>query len=356
MKETMNSLERVRTVLQGGIPDRVPISLLCFQNAARFAGYQVAECCKKGELLAESHLAYWEEFRHDMVDMEMGVACMAEAVGCEVEYNEDEPPWVVGTPIDSLNEINTLPEIDVEQVPVLVEFVKATKILSGEIGDQVCIRSESDQGPFSLAAQILGMEDFLIALTDAENFDKIHQLLAYCTRQIAKLAKALAAAGAHYTEIGDSIAGPDMCHPDTYREFCFPYEEKLIAQLHREGVEMGVHICGDATDVIEYLVETGAPFLEIDSKVDRQAIRQATAGKTTVVGTIDPANLLPFGTPQEIAQKVREDIQIFAPNGRYICSPGCTLPALTPFENIRALVDAVHQFGRYDPTGKLAAS
>jgi uroporphyrinogen-III decarboxylase len=123
-------------------------------------------------------------------------------------------------------------------------------------------------------------------------------------------------------------------------------------QLRREGIEMGVHICGDATDVIAFLVETGAPFLEIDSKVDRQAIRQGTTGKTTVVGTIDPANLLPFGTAQEIADKVREDIRIFAPNGRYICSPGCTLSDLTPFENVRALVDAVHQFGWYDPTGK----
>lgn len=348
MKESMTSLQRVQTVIQGGIPDRIPVCLLCFQNAARFAGYQVAECCQSGELLAESHLAYWEEFRHDMVDMEMGVACMAEAIGCKVEYNDDEPPWVVGTPIESLDEIETLAEIEIERAPALVEFVKATKIVADKIGDQVCIRSESDQGPFSLAAQILGMEKFLLALTDPEYFDRIYQLLEYCTRQIAKLARALATAGSHYTEIGDSIAGPDMCHPDTYREFCFPYEKKLITQLHQEGIEMGVHICGNATDVIEFLVETGALFLEIDSKVDRQAIRKATAGKTTVIGTIDPANLLPFGTPQEITEKVKEDIQIFAPNGRYICSPGCTLPALTPYENVRALVDAVHQYGWYN--------
>jgi hypothetical protein len=37
----MTSLERVRCVLAGHIPDRVPISLLSFQNAARFAGMSV---------------------------------------------------------------------------------------------------------------------------------------------------------------------------------------------------------------------------------------------------------------------------------------------------------------------------
>jgi uroporphyrinogen-III decarboxylase len=39
---------------------------------------------------------------------------------------------------------------------------------------------------------------------------------------------------------------------------------------------------------------------------------------------------------------------MFAPGGGYVLSPGCTLPYETPFENVRALVDAGRQFGVYD--------
>ena len=90
----MTSLERVQMVLKGDIPDQVPICLLSFQNAACFAGFTVQEYCQSGKRMAEAQLAYWEEFRHDIIDIENGVAAMAEAVGCKVEYPENEPPEV----------------------------------------------------------------------------------------------------------------------------------------------------------------------------------------------------------------------------------------------------------------------
>ncbi len=53
----MTSLERVRKVLLGDIPDCVPISLLSFQNAAHFAGFSIQEYCLSGERMAEAQLA-----------------------------------------------------------------------------------------------------------------------------------------------------------------------------------------------------------------------------------------------------------------------------------------------------------
>ncbi len=108
------------------LPDRVPISILSFQNAVRLAGMTVREYCQSGECMAEVQLAYWETFRHDIIDIENGIVAMAEAVGCRVEYPELEPPWVVESALQDLNEL--------------------------------CIRGESDQGPFSLAAEILSAE------------------------------------------------------------------------------------------------------------------------------------------------------------------------------------------------------
>ena len=49
------------------LPDRVPISILSFQNAARLAGMTVREYCQSGQCMAEAQLAYWETFLVDAV-------------------------------------------------------------------------------------------------------------------------------------------------------------------------------------------------------------------------------------------------------------------------------------------------
>ena len=352
-KSAMTSLERVRKVLRGNIPDSVPICLLSFPSAARFAGFSVRDYCLSGDRMAKAQLAYWDEFGQDIIDIETGVAAMAEAVGCEVEYPENEPPWIIAPAIENLDDIDSLPEIDPFKSRGLAEFVRATEIISKKVGQTVCIRGQSDQGPFSLASMILGLEKFLLALVEPEKSDRLHKLLAYAEKQIAKLCRAQIQAGSHFTMVGDSIAGPDVCSPKTYREFAFPYEKSLIENLKKANVEIGIHICGNATAIIEDMVKTGAPYFELDYKIDREHVRRITDDKVTIFGTLDPSDLLCNGTPDEITQKVREEILLMGQNGYFVLSPGCTLPGSTPIENIRAFVEAGRKFGQYDENGKL---
>ena len=185
----MNSLQRIRTVLAGGIPDRVPVSLLSFQNAARNAGFGIDEYCLDGKKMAAAQLAYWDVFGQDVIDIENGVAAMAEAVGCEVAYTTDAPPWITRPAIASLAEVGRLPDVDPERSPGLAALLTATRIVSDTVCDMVCVRGESDQGPFDLAAEILGMEQFLLALTDPEQEDGVRRLLEYATAQVARLAQ-----------------------------------------------------------------------------------------------------------------------------------------------------------------------
>ena len=355
MAQMMTSLQRVKTVLAGGIPDRVPVCLLSFQNAAHLAGYTVGEYCRDGAKMAAAQLAYWDTFRHDIIDIESGIAATSEAIGCAVEYRDDAPPWVTRPAIDSLDEVGSLPDIDPEKCPSLAELLRATRLVAARLGDHVCIRGESDLAPFSLASQILGIEKFLMALVDPEQADGLHRLLSYTTAQVAKLARAQIAAGSHYTLIGDSTAGPDVCSPAVYRRFALPYEQRLLEILRPAGVEVGIHICGNATRIIKDMVQSGAPYFELDAKIDRVAVRQATAGRVTIFGTLDPGWLLPRGTAEEVSAAAIEDIRLLGQAGRYVLSPGCTLPYDTPVENLRALVNAAHEYGRYAPDGKLVA-
>ena len=346
MNTKITSLERVRAVIAGEIPDRVPVCLLSFQNAAFRAGVSIADYCLDGRKMAEAQLGYWEEFRHDMVQIENGVAALAEAVGCVVEYAEEEPPWVTRPAIESLDQLNRLKALEIGGSPGIIALLDATRILADKIGKVACIRGDADQGPFSLAAQIIGAERLMLALMDPDEHEKLHALLSYATEQVVRLAQAQFAAGSHFCVMGDSIAGPDVCSPKLYTEFAAPYERQVVDSLRQDGFEIGIHICGNATAIMEPLIKTGVKYVELDFKVDRSKVRQATEDKATLIGTIDPSGLLPHGDPAEIAAKAVEDIRIMGRKGRFILGPGCTIPRDTPPQNVHALVKAV-EHGRY---------
>jgi MtaA/CmuA family methyltransferase len=344
----MTSLERCQTVLEGGTPDRVPVCLLNFMPVAAMAGLSLREYCRDGEAMAAAHIAAQKRFGHDMIDLEVGVAALAGAVGCTIGFEEDtSPPWVMAPALARIDDIDLLQPIDPHSDGMLPQMLEATRIISRELGDRVLLLSEADQGPFSLASQIVGVEAFLIAIIDPSREELVKRLLDYTTEQVITYGRALIEAGAHVTMMGESLAGPDVCAPDLYRRYALPYERRVIETLASEGKPMGMHICGDATSIIEDMVETGAPFLQVDHRIDRHVAKRAAEGRTTLVGTVDPSELLARGTPGDVRTAARSDIEILAPRGGYMLAPGCALPYHTPEANVDALVQAAQDHGRY---------
>lgn len=348
MVAEMSSLERCMTVLHGGIPDRVPVCLENFMHAATIGGYTIREYCQDGEKIANAHITTWQKFRHDMLDVENGVAALAQAVGCGVEFMDDAAPWVIAPAIESLEQVDQLKPIDPYQAGTLPEMLKATRLLNQELGQHVCLLVEADQGPFSLAAQIVGTQEFLMALLEPSKEALVHQLLEYAYEQVLRYGRALIEAGAHLTMMGESISGPDVCSPAVYRRFAQPYQKRLIETLRAEGKEMGIHICGNATKIIEPMVATGSIFLQVDYKIKHEVCKGAAHGKTTLIGTVDPSGVIALGTPEKVLTAARHDLEILAPNGGFILSPGCVLPHTTPDDNVMALVEAARVYGRYD--------
>ena len=94
----MGSIERVGDAIGLRQPDRVPVDLHNFQPAAlavRIA--HVPGVPAMATLMADAMLAAWREFHHDMILLENGTACNAQACGVEVHYRDDTAP-VVGGP------------------------------------------------------------------------------------------------------------------------------------------------------------------------------------------------------------------------------------------------------------------
>ena len=344
---TMTAIERVETVLRGGVPDRVPVDFHDFMVAARRSGTPFPEYFQSGEAMAQGQIALWRELGHDVVLVENGTAALAQACGVGVEYMEDTAPVSFVPAIESLDDVDQLVMPDLYTTPPLAENLKATRIVVEEIGQQAFVMGRADQGPFSLASMIVGIEEFLVAMALPGNEEKLAALLGFAEDVVYRYAVAQMEQGAHMTSIGESIAGPDVGAPAVYSRWAQTADSRLVERLREQDIRLAYHICGDATRIVDEMVDTGASVLELDYKCDLAAVKAAVAGKTTVLGVIDPSEVIARSSPEVVRQAVRDELAVLAPGGGLIIGPGCALPPETPMENLHAFVEAAHEFGRY---------
>jgi uroporphyrinogen decarboxylase len=343
----MNSVERVKAVITGKIPDRVPVCIHnCFM-AAREAGVPMAKFRTDSEAIAKAFLISLEKYGHDCLLVDIDTTMLAEAMGAVAEFSEDEPAKIVKPAIRSLKEVGKLkvanPEADA-RIPALVE---AIRILAKQVGSEVAIRANADQAAFGLACMVLGISNFLEILAAEPDNPAIFELLEICYQSHLAVHRALMKAGATFTSMGDSLCGPDVCSPKTFQKFGRPFEERLVKDLAAEGIFTAIHICGDTGLILGQLAEYDFCGFELDYKTDAVKAKRTAGARHVLFGNVDPSGVLALGTPADVRQKTRELISIWKPGGLFVLNAGCALPASTPSENILAFVQTAHEVGVY---------
>ena len=344
--ETMNSVERVQAAIAFREPDRVPVDLHNFQPASRAMGLPIGQVLRDGELLAEAMLQAWREFGHDMILLENGTACNAQACGMKVAYRDDAAPAAEGRLIRSLEEVASLEVPDPYHAFPMCEVLRATRILARETGGKVWICARADQGPMDLAAQLRGIDELLMDIGTGEQEDLVHGLLDYARRVATRYAFALIESGGHSTSIGEPVAGPDLLSPRHYRRYPWRHEKRMADELRERGIILHNHICGNTAKITEDFIATGAQVLEVDHKTPPRPIKTAARGRSCLMGNID-TGVLAFGSPADVEDACRELIEIWKPGSGFILGPGCALSPETPAENIHALVESARKYGTY---------
>ena len=60
-------------------------------------------------------------------------------------------------------------------------------------------------------------------------------------------------------------------------------------------------------------------------------------------GGVDTQKTLPFGTPQEVREQVKERIDVFAEGGGFVFNAIHNIQGRTPIENVLAIFDAIKE-------------
>ncbi len=341
----MTSIERIQAVLNGAVPDRLPVVPQCFRFAAACAGSQIGQINRSPKELAESHRICQEKYGYDGCVIDIDDATLAEACGARVNWRDDDVACVDEhhPRLSSLQEIDDLELPDPLKSGRICEWLETTERLKEAVGDHVWIMGRADQGPFSLLSLLRGTENFMEDLIE-EDDEVIQHALEWTAQAHIRFGQAQIAAGAHATSMGDSYASPDLISPKMYEAFAARHEKTCVEAIQTERNPYSIHICGDTTGIISRMGSLGSRILEVDWKIDMESARKAVPDDVVLMGNVDPSDPLCIGTPQSVSENVRRIIEQTKGRG-LIVSSGCAIGANTPPENFRALINAAAEYG-----------
>ena len=344
METTMNGKERALAAMLGQPHDRVPVVPMVGQAGGPLCGVSIYDHAHDPKLLARCQIECARRFGYDGIYISADTWVNAEAVGFpHVEHPPDQPAGGKGTWIRNEEDMDRLSLPDPERAGRWPLMVEAVQRAVEEADDELLIIANFDQSPFSLACQLRNINEFMLDIVENQQF--AHRLLAYCAEAVSAYAIALARAGAHVLNTGDSTAGGSLMGGPCYEEFAFPYEKQMFEAIRREvDVPIVLHICGDSRTCIDKMLETGADGIEVDEFVDPVLAREKCEGRVTLIGNVDPVEPLLQGSPDEVKKSCLRCLEVFKDSDRFILSSGCSLAPATPPANITAMVEAAKDF------------
>ena len=338
----MNGYERIKAALEGRMPDKRPVMLHNFLQAAAQAGISMKQYREDPQLAANCLIESVERYGLDGVLFDVDTALLASAIGVPTDYPVADPARTHLPLLNNLSDVQQLAMVEISGHTRIQHALETVKILKTYFKNEVFVRGNCDQCPFSLASMVRSPANFMLDLMlDEEN---AVVLLNYCTAITRQMIRLMSATGADMVSNGDSPAGPDMISPDMYRQFALPYEQEIVDEAHACNKLYMLHICGNTDLILDDLAGLGLDAVELDYKTSIQKIYDTLNDKCTLSGTIDPVGVITYGSLQDVERKTIELLELYRNCPRLIINAGCAIPGQAPHENVKHFVDTVHQW------------
>jgi uroporphyrinogen decarboxylase len=141
--------------------------------------------------------------------------------------------------------------------------------------------------------------------------------------------------------------GP-LISPRMYRQFFKPRHALMWQTAKRlANVKVLLHCCGGVRQLLPDLIDAGLdainPVQISCAGMDAAGLKRDFGSEITLWGGgCDTQTILPNGTPQQVAEHVRRQIDILQPGGGFVFQQVHNIMANVPPENIVAMFAAVN--------------
>ena len=219
-------------------------------------------------------------------------------------------------------------------------------------------------GLFEMGQRLRGMENFLCDLfVDPDNAKLILDKFTEQKMQFWEMA---------LEELGDVVdivvesddygtQESQLIPPDTFRELFKPRYKEIFALIKNKfnakkpAGERGwifFHSCGNVRPILPDFIEIGVDILNPihvnAAGMEPVQLKKDFGSEVTFWGGgVETQNILPRGTPEEVRENVKRNLDVLMPGGGFVFNTVHNIQAEVPPENIMAMWEALQEFGKY---------
>ncbi len=331
--------------IQGEATDVTPVWLM--RQAGRYMPeyrelrqrHSLLELIKSPELAAEVTLQPMAAFDLDAAIIFSDILPLLEAMGLELSFQAGEGP-VIHNPVRTAADIAALRTPDPREslgfTPDAIRLVRAKLDrrgipligFTGAPFTLACYAIEGGKSRHHEHARIMMLSE--PALWD--------QLMTKLTTMAGAFLLAQAEAGADVLAIFDTWSGELSTHH--YRAFVLPYVQQLVSIVRQSGRPVTLFGVG-ASHLLESMADSGVDVIGVDWRIDLSVARQRVGPQPILQGNLDPVALL---APWDVLRREIDAVLAQAAgDSRFIFNLGHGVLPQTPPDNVRRLVDYVHQ-------------
>ena len=213
------------------------------------------------------------------------------------------------------------------------------------------VSGAAEETVFEIAWQLRSMDRLFADIMEEDEkavllLDKITEIRIEMARQYARI-------GVDILALGDDVAMQNglLMSPKMWRRWFRPRLERVIqaARAEKPDILIQYHSDGQINQLVPDLIAAGVDILNPVQPecVDHAWIKKEFGQQLSFSGGLGVQSVLPFGSPEEVREHVRQTIEILGSGGGLIVGPSHVIEWDVSLENIQAMLDAIDVFGVY---------
>jgi uroporphyrinogen-III decarboxylase len=230
-----------------------------------------------------------------------------------------------------------------EQVKQRVARIRAA------LGDSGILGTWTPHGPFNNASLLVD-HDVIYSLFRVD-YPFYEKLMNFAMERIMDYTAAIDEAGPDVHCVGGNVPGGFMGRLN-YERYVLPFERRYIEFVQRNGRPAMYHNCGQVMALVESYKQLGVRMVEPFSPpplgdADLRKVKASVGDAYVILSGIDQVNVLQNGSRADVRKATEAAIDAGKPGGRFILQPVDFLEYGTPTGNVEEYVRAALERAEY---------